>query len=111
MTATQFTTIKQYILLKGDRRTYCNMYNDNPHLLFGTYHIYLNPSVGQFNINCDPNKSDFDTIVIQDQSSKTIYYDIKLNEDEQTLIFDPPESKSYFDKLYTFVHENKQDKN
>ncbi|CAF1078358.1 unnamed protein product [Adineta steineri] len=87
------------------------MYNNNPHLLFGTYHIYSNPSVGQFNINCDPNKSDFNTIVIQDWSSASIYYDIKLNENEQTLTFDPPESKSYFDKLYTFVHENKQDKN
>jgi hypothetical protein len=108
MTTSQFTFIKEYILLKGDRQTYSNMYNNNPHLVFGTRHVYLNPIGGQLNINCDPTLSDFDTIVIQDWSSSTVYYNIKLNDDGQTLTFNPPDAKVLFEQLYLFVHGNKQ---
>jgi len=107
MTATQFAVIKQYILLKGDRRTYCNMYNDNPHLVFGTRDVYLNPAVGQY-ISSDPKQSDFNTIVIQDWSSSIIYYEIKLSDDGQTLTFNPSDAKILFEQLYLFVHGNNQ---
>ena len=61
MTAAQFDIIKKYILLKGDRQGFCNMYNDNPHMAFGNSDVYLNPaSTG--NTNCDPTKSDFNQI-------------------------------------------------
>ena len=106
MTATQFAVIKQYILLKGDRLTYCNMYNDNPHLVFGARDAYLNPSIDQLNINCDPNQSDFNTIVIQDCSTIPIYYRINVHDNEQALTFDPPDGKTLFDQLYLFVQEN-----
>jgi hypothetical protein len=53
MTASQFALVKEP---KGDRCTYCNMYNGNPHLDFGRYNDYLYPSVGQFNINCGSMK-------------------------------------------------------
>lgn len=29
-----FNKIKKYILRNGDKETYCNMYNDNPHYTF-----------------------------------------------------------------------------
>ena len=106
MTTDQFQTIKEYILKKGDRQTYCNMYNHNPHLVFGTYHAYLHPSVGQSNINCDPEKSDFNELVIQDWSSDEIYFRIRSNGDDKPLKFDPPNSRDYFDKLYQFVSQN-----
>lgn len=61
--------IKQFILAQGKRETYCNMYNNNPALETKNYRFYLNPDSGQANINCDTNKSDFQTMVIRVSAS------------------------------------------
>lgn len=71
-----FTAIKKYILAKGDRETFCNMYNDNPHIEIGELDCYLLPETGQANINCDPAKSDFNVMVIRTKSLK--YLDVTL---------------------------------
>jgi hypothetical protein len=107
MTTTQFDIIKQYILRKGDRQTYCNMYNNNPHLALDEFEVYLNPSIGQANINCDPNLSDFNDLVIR-LLHLPVYYDVMLDDNKQTLNFDSPTGKVYFDKLYLFVQRNNQ---
>ncbi|KXZ24587.1 hypothetical protein [Leptospira santarosai] len=73
-----FNKIKKYILLNGDKETYCNMYNDNPHYTFKLFDVYLNPESQRNNINCDPSLSDFDEMVIRDWNSKKIYYSVKL---------------------------------
>jgi hypothetical protein len=63
--------IKRYILQSGQRETYCNMFNDNPHFSTEHYDFYLNPDPGgpvnhpQWNINCDLKKGDFNTLVIR----------------------------------------------
>ena len=57
--------IKQFILQKGQRETYCNMYNDNPAHHTNGFYFYLNPDTGQENINCDPAKSDFNNLTIR----------------------------------------------
>lgn len=62
---TTFGTIVQFVLREGDRQTYCNRYNHNPHLGHADFHVYLEPDVGQRNIDCDPELSGFDTIVFQ----------------------------------------------
>ena len=59
------TRIKQFILAQGKRETYCNMYNNNPAHETQNYHFYLNPDSEQANINCETNKSDFQTMVIR----------------------------------------------
>jgi len=41
------------------------MYNDNPFYQVENYSFYLNPDSGQRNINCDPTKSGFRTLVIR----------------------------------------------
>jgi len=69
-----FESIKTYILSNGDRQTYCNMYNNNPHYSFTGFETYLNPEIGQLNINCEPEISDFNEIVIRDQSSDPQYF-------------------------------------
>jgi hypothetical protein len=68
--------IKQFILERGRRETYCNMYNNNPAYRTKSYHFYLNPDSGQQNINCDADKSDFNnlTIRISDLSGKKNQY-------------------------------------
>ena len=66
LTVGGFERIKRFVLEQGDRRTYCNMYNCNPHYDFGEFHVYLHPATGQANINCDPALSDFRELVIQD---------------------------------------------
>ncbi len=63
--------IKKLILASGRTCTYCNMYNDNPAWETERFHLFLNPDPGgphdhpQFNINCDPRRGDFRTLVIR----------------------------------------------
>jgi len=78
MSYNDFENIKNYILSKGDRETFCNMYNDNPHYSFTGFEAYLNPEIGQLNINCDPELSDFNEIVIRDQSSDPQYFHLLI---------------------------------
>ena len=78
MNYNDFENIKTYILLNGDRETFCNMYNDNPHYSFEGFEAYLNPEIGQLNINCDPELSDFNEIVIRDQNSDPQYFHILI---------------------------------
>jgi hypothetical protein len=75
LTVETFLHMKQFVLAKGDRRTYSSMYNDNPHFAFSDMDVYLNPEGGQRNINCDPALSDFDEIVIRTRNMG--YYYVK----------------------------------
>ena len=68
LTLENFNKIKNFILQHGDRETYCNMLNDNPHFQFADLDAYLHPEGGRKNINCDPNLSDFDELVIWDRN-------------------------------------------
>jgi hypothetical protein len=69
-----FENIKTFILSNGDKETFCNMYSNNPHFSFTGFEAYLNPEIGQLNINCDPELSDFNEIVIRDQASDPQYF-------------------------------------
>ncbi len=73
-----FEKIKAYILSKGDRQTYCNKYNNNPHYSFPGFEAYLNPEIGQRNINCDPALSDFNEMVISDRRSDLPYFHLLM---------------------------------
>lgn len=73
-----FEKIKTFILSNGDRETFSNMYNDNPHYSFTGFETYLNPETGQLNINCNPDLSDFNEIVIRDQSSDPQYFHLLI---------------------------------
>ena len=59
--------IQQFILKQGRTQTYCQMYNNNPYFPMKNDHFYLNPDTGQRNINCDPEKSGFHTLVIRNR--------------------------------------------
>jgi hypothetical protein len=74
----EFEQVKSFILQHGDRAIYCNMYNENPHYAYEGFDAYLNPEVGQLNLNCDPSVSDFNEIVIQKRVSAFVYYYILL---------------------------------
>lgn len=69
-----FENIKNHILRYGDTKTYCTIYSNNPHYTFDYLEVYLNPEIGQFNVNCNPEISDFNEIVIRDQNSDPQYY-------------------------------------
>ncbi len=73
-----FESIKTFVLTNGDKETYSSMYNDNPHFSFEGFELYLNPDIGQSNINCDTSKSDFNEIVIRDQNSNPQYYYVNI---------------------------------
>lgn len=97
-----FESIKDFILVNGDKQTYCNMYNNNPHYSYGYFNSYLNPEIGQANINCDPEISDFNEIVIRDQNSDPQYYYLHIvrlgdleNEQINTIYKEMKEEKVY----------------
>ena len=78
LTAAAFNQIKDHILAHGDRQTYCNMFNNNPHVALGNMDIYLNPDTGQQNINCDLKLSGFNHMVIRTRKPWR-YYRVQLN--------------------------------
>ncbi len=106
----EFETIKSFILENGDRQTYCNMYNNNPHYSFEGFEAYLNPETGQGNINCDPEISDFNEIVIRDQDADPQYYHILIvrqgDLENKEIFFNVPEGmkeeKVYLLKYYEY---------
>jgi len=73
-----FENTKTFILENGDRQTYCNLYLDNPHYSFEGFETYLNPEIGQKNMLCDPEVSDFNEIVIRDLFRDPQYYHILI---------------------------------
>ncbi len=87
LTVENFLRIKAFILSRGLRQTYCNMFNDNPYYPFANFNVYLNPP-SQLNINCDTGRSDFTAIVIQTSKGFNEYRDIRMGEkgDKLTLI-------------------------
>ncbi len=78
--------IKQFILKQGLSRTYSQMYNNNPYYGFANYNAYLNPDVGQKNINCERSKSDFNHLVIQTSAVPYRYWDIQPSENRKYLL-------------------------
>lgn len=60
----KFETIKNFILDKGNTKTYRNFDNNNPHYEMDDYDIYLGSDIGQKNINNDPKKSDFNELIV-----------------------------------------------
>ena len=93
----KFIAIKNFILKYGDRRTYCNMYNQNPHYAFEGFDVYLSPAVGQQNINCDSSKSDFNGITIHD--SYGIY-------DKRSPMFGCKNLSNYFSLTHFYSKDN-----
>jgi hypothetical protein len=82
-----FDHIKEFVLRRGDRQTYCNMYNRNPHYRFGTFDVYLNPDIGQRNIDADPAVSGFDEMVIHDPSrTGRAYFAVSERTDSRRLV-------------------------
>jgi hypothetical protein len=73
--------IKDFIIKKGKRETYCNMFNNNPAFHTNKYSWYLNPDTGQDNLNCDLKKSDFNNITIRIKDPKDLrdqYRDVEF---------------------------------
>ena len=73
-----FEDVKNFILKNGNQQTYSNLYNNNPHFSFEEFNVYLNPEIGQSNMDCDTSLSDFNQLVIQDLESNPGYYYILL---------------------------------
>ncbi|MBN1972343.1 MAG: hypothetical protein JW787_01795 [Sedimentisphaerales bacterium] len=74
------TTIKEFIIKNGLRETYSQMFNNNPAYHSKQFAFYLNPDTGQANINCELDKSDFQTLVIRDSQRKNQYCYIEFTD-------------------------------
>ncbi|MDR1912051.1 MAG: hypothetical protein LBQ52_06900, partial [Helicobacteraceae bacterium] len=72
-----FEAIASFIIKNGDRQTYCNRYNNNPHYEIGEVDIYLDPISQKTNFlksDLSNNVADYNRIVIYDRN-KNAYYD------------------------------------
>lgn len=113
----EFEQVKSFIIQHGDRAIYCNMYNENPHYAYDGFDAYLNPEVGQRNINCDPDVSDFNEIVIVKRISAYVYYHILLvrkgDLEDQEIAFDfldgMKEKKVYLLRYYDYDLEEMEE--
>lgn len=68
-----FEKITNYLLNKGDRKTFRNIDSDNPHLKMEGFDVFLGPE-SRLNTRCDPELSDFNELVIYDPSETVQYY-------------------------------------
>jgi len=82
--------------------TYCNMYNGNPHFGFDGFDVFLDPDVGQRNIDCDPERSGFDVLVIRDWNAGQQYFRVKRNQDRLETAW-PAEVEAYFQRMLAIV--------
>lgn len=78
--------IKNFILKQGKTQTYCQMFNDNPFWEIKPYQFYLNPDPGPFNVDCDPLKSDFHTLVIRDWNANPRYLHVDFQDENNVVI-------------------------
>ena len=89
----EFEVVKTFILENGDRQTYRNLDNNNPHYSFDGFEAYLNAEIGQGNINNDPKISDFNEITLRDSDAMPQYYTIHIVrkgdiENEEIVVFE-----------------------
>ena len=70
----EFEKIKDFTLKNGDKMTFRNFDNNNPHYKFENCDIFFGADIGQRNINNSPETSDFNELTITDWDSEIIYY-------------------------------------
>lgn len=79
----EFQTIVAFVLKEGDRRFYCNKFNNSPHYKVDSFDVYLDPihqSINVTNENLSDKVSDYNTIVIHDPQSDIHYYHVVLRD-------------------------------
>jgi hypothetical protein len=106
-----FEEITQFILTNGDRETYSNKYNNNPHYLHEEIHIYLDP-ISQW-INFDRtlsyNINDYNRITIEDRNSFQRFYRILLQDEKvyiYNLFYENELVEKYIPKLKSLIGQN-----
>lgn len=118
-TKQNFKTIRSYILKNGDRTTYCNMFNNNPHFEVGNFDVFLNP-INQFGSrgNCDCPENDFTELVIWFTGSRgSQYYHIKLSAESNVLDLESDDNNKsrnqlekeiepYFESIFKYMEQN-----
>jgi hypothetical protein len=83
LSAQNFQAIVKFILENGNRKTYCNKYNNSPHYLLETFHIYLNPITQFINYSetaLSNEPSDYNEIVIHHAEMDMAYFHLILRE-------------------------------
>ncbi len=72
----KFEKIQRFILKNGDRRTYRNFDNHNPHYKFSNCEVFLGADIGQRNGTNDPAISNFNQLTITDYEATLRYYEL-----------------------------------
>lgn len=72
----KFEKIQRFILKNGDRRTYRNFDNHNPHYKFSNCEVFLGADIGQRNGTNDPAISNFNQLTITDYDATLRYYEL-----------------------------------
>jgi len=69
----EFEIVKTFILKNGDRKTYRNIDNQNPHYQFENFEAFLGADL-RINKNNDPEISDFNDLTIYNRNSEIRYF-------------------------------------
>jgi hypothetical protein len=113
LTVKKFQDIVDFILKNGDRQTYCNMFNNNPHYKLEGFDIFLDPINQSINWSEDKlsNKiSDYDKIVIQDFQTDVTYYRLTLSENKVLLDIDNQKDFDSIKKVFLLKYLPKMEK-
>jgi hypothetical protein len=113
LTVKKYEAIVEFMLKNGDRQTYCNMYNNNPHYKLDGFDIFLNP-INQ-GINWSKDKlsykiSDYDMLVIQDFSANVKYYRVTLSNNKVLLDIDSEKDFDFIKKEFLLNYLPKMEK-
>ena len=76
MDSEAFEKTKAFILENGDKMTFRNFDNHNPHYKFSNCDAFLGADIGQRNINNDPRVSDFNELTIVDRNAVIQYHHV-----------------------------------
>lgn len=72
----EFEDLLSFVLENGNNKTYCSLYNNNPHYAFAGFDVYLNPVSGNNSDLGDFKLSDFNELLIHDLNEDIQYYHI-----------------------------------
>lgn len=89
----QFNEIVHFILQKGQRQTYGNMYNNNPFYQFGKIEVYLNPKRQFPSKEEEKEPSTYTSILFVDRNARGekhifMYSDIRKDDEAKKIYLD-----------------------
>lgn len=106
ITIEDFEKVKHFILQYGNRKTYCNRYNCNPHFDFGEFDAYLDPIDSYYIGGNTASKKEAGFFKRLTLVKQTTYLQVEINSDNTTVQLtegNKEQFRSYFKKMLSIA--------